>query len=117
VLRSFIRSCVLLLVREQPAHGYELVERLRDIGVSVSDPGTLYRSLHAMEEQGLLSSCWRSSNHGPERRVYSITEHGWQALERDADALLLDERALTEFFARHRAWHAQHDAPDAVSRA
>src|SRR6185503_2904427 len=106
-LRSFIRSCVLLLVSEQPAHGYELVERLRDLGVEVSDPGTLYRSLHAMEEQGFLSSCWRSSQHGPERRVYSITDRGEHALDADADALVLDERALAEFFSRYRARVAQ----------
>jgi PadR family transcriptional regulator, regulatory protein PadR len=102
VIRSFARSCVLLFVSESPAHGYELVERLQALGVNASDPGTIYRSLHCLEEQGFLLSEWVPSDQGgPERRVYMITPRGAEALAADADALRRDERSLTEFLARY----------------
>jgi PadR family transcriptional regulator, regulatory protein PadR len=102
VLRSFTRTCVLLFVSERPAHGYELVERLQALGVNASDPGTLYRSLHCLEEQGFVKSHWEPSDHGgPARRVYSITGRGVEALHADADALRRDERSLTAFLARY----------------
>jgi PadR family transcriptional regulator PadR len=104
VLRSFARTCVLLFVSEAPAHGYELVERLRQLGVNASDPGTLYRSLHCLEEQGFLESRWAPSDQGgPHRRVYGITGRGIEALHADADALRRDERALNTFLARYES--------------
>ena len=39
--RGFIRACVLLLLREQPGHGYDLLERLRAFGFAGDDPGGL----------------------------------------------------------------------------
>jgi PadR family transcriptional regulator PadR len=102
VLRSFARTCLLLFVSESPAYGYELVERLQALGVNASDPGTVYRSLHCLEEQGMLESRWRPSDQGgPSRRVYGITPHGLSALHADAAALRRDERALNGFFARY----------------
>ena len=40
--KNFLRACLLLLLREQPAHGYELLERLRPFGFARDDPGGLY---------------------------------------------------------------------------
>jgi PadR family transcriptional regulator PadR len=104
VLRSFARTCVLLFVSEEPAYGYELVERLQALGVNASDPGTVYRSLHCLEEQGFLRSEWVPSDQGgPDRRVYMITGRGIEALHADADALRRDERALNGFLARYES--------------
>ncbi len=82
----------------------ELVERLQQLGVNVSDPGTIYRSLHCLEEQGFLRSEWAPSDSGgPARRVYSITGRGVEALHADADALRRDERALNAFLAHYES--------------
>ncbi|MCA1680840.1 MAG: helix-turn-helix transcriptional regulator, partial [Actinobacteria bacterium] len=43
--KNFLRPCLLLLLREAPAHGYELLDRLRAFGFEGSDPGGLYRAL------------------------------------------------------------------------
>ena len=111
MIRSFARSCVLLFVSEAPAHGYELVERLQSLGVNASDPGTIYRSLHCLEEQGFLRSEWVPSDQGgPERRVYMITKRGIEALAADADALRRDERALTEFLSRYEVLYQRPPA-------
>ena len=53
--RNFLRPCLLLLLREQPAHGYELLERLRTFGFA-RDPGGLYRALRGLEQDGFVRS-------------------------------------------------------------
>src|SRR4028118_363495 len=45
--KNFLRPCLLLLLREHPAHGYDLLERLRPLGFNRDDPGRLYRALRA----------------------------------------------------------------------
>ncbi len=52
--KNFLRPCLLLLLREQPAHGYDLLERLRPLGFARDDPGRLYRTLRALEREGLV---------------------------------------------------------------
>ncbi|MCX7843931.1 MAG: helix-turn-helix transcriptional regulator [Candidatus Bipolaricaulota bacterium] len=41
------------------------------------DPGALYRALRSMEEEGLVRSFWDTSGSGPARRVYALTDAGW----------------------------------------
>src|SRR5438034_9919232 len=74
--RNFLRLCLLLLLREQPAHGYELLERLRSFGFVRDDPGGLYRALRVLERDGLVRSAWKPSQAGPERRIYALTRAG-----------------------------------------
>jgi PadR family transcriptional regulator PadR len=102
VLRSFARTCLLLFVSEAPAYGYDLLERLQALMGHTYDPGTIYRSLHCLEEQGFLRSRWAPSDQGgPDRRVYMLTDRGMEALHADADALRRDESALESFFERY----------------
>ena len=68
--RNFLRPCILLLLREEPAHGYDLLERLRPLGFTRDDPGRLYRALRALEEEKLVRSAWEPSGTGPDRRIY-----------------------------------------------
>lgn len=87
--KSFMRGCVLLLLREQPSYGYDLLEGLQRLGLKPTDRGGLYRTLRAMEQEGLLRSTLVASEMGPERRIYNLTEegeqwlHGWAELLRD----------------------------------
>ena len=74
--KNFLRPCLLLLLHESPAHGYDLRERLRPLGCSRDDPGRLYRALRILEEGGLVQSRWHSSTGGPDRRTYELTARG-----------------------------------------
>src|SRR5919205_446393 len=65
--RNFLRPCVLLLLRESPAHGYDLLERLKAFGFPGSDPGGLYRMLRGLEDEGLVRSAWAPPAAGPAR--------------------------------------------------
>ena len=67
--KNFLRPCLLLLLREQAAHGYQLLDRLRAFGFEGSDPGGLYRALRKLEGEGLVQSAWQPSGAGPDRRI------------------------------------------------
>ena len=99
--RNFLRPCILLLLREQPAHGYDLLERLRRLGFGRDDPGRLYRALRSLEEEGLVRSAWEGSAAGPDRRVYELTRSGMEELHGHATALLETENVLEAFLSRY----------------
>lgn len=99
--RSFLRSCLLLLIAERPSYGYDLQEGLGPLGMMSADPGGLYRTLRAMERDGLVASVWDSSEVGPPRRVYSLTEEGMDWLHAWAGAHAETRRILGSFLERY----------------
>lgn len=102
--RSFLRPCLLLLLREEPAHGYELLERLGSLAwtFSASDPGRLYRTLRRLEYDGLVDSCWEPSPEGPSRRTYAITRAGMEELHGSSEALIETRRRIQIFLSRYQ---------------
>ena len=100
--KNFARPCLLLLLAEAPAHGYELMERLRPFGFEVTDPGSVYKSLRLMEQEGLVTSEWELSSRGPARRVYSLTSDGRDLLAAWALTLQQNREILGQFLERYR---------------
>jgi len=98
--KNFLRPCVLLLLREQPGHGYDLVERLRPFGFDRDDPGRLYRLLRTLESEGLVHSAWEPSLSGPDRRIYELTRPGMEALHDAAQSLLATNLVIGAFLSR-----------------
>ena len=74
--RTWLTPVALVLLREEPSHGYELMERLGEFGFEQINPGTLYQTLRQMENEGLGKSEWETSTSGPACRVYSVTSAG-----------------------------------------
>ncbi|MBA3327386.1 MAG: helix-turn-helix transcriptional regulator [Solirubrobacterales bacterium] len=99
--KNFLRPCLLLLLREQTAHGYDLLERLHPLGFNRDDPGRLYRALRALESDGLVRSAWESSSSGPDRRMYQLTRAGMEELHQSALALSSTHRILDVFLGRY----------------
>ncbi|SFB57069.1 poly-beta-hydroxybutyrate-responsive repressor [Amycolatopsis marina] len=99
--RNFQRPCLLLLIGEKPSHGYDLLDRLRDLGFKQADPGLLYRSLRAMEQEGLVKSDWEVSELGPPRRRYELSDEGKDWLHAWAGSLRETERMLDRFLHRY----------------
>ena len=91
--REWLALWILLMAAERPAHGYEILGRLEEMGMGIS-PGVLYRALRALEAQGLVESHW-SMPGGPARRIYRLTPQGWNHLRYLKD-LLQDQKSTLE---------------------
>lgn len=82
-MRDFLRGAVRLHIlhhaEEREISGVWMSEELARHGYRIS-PGTLYPTLHRMEEQGLLVSR-PATVEGRRRRLYRITAQGERLLE------------------------------------
>jgi PadR family transcriptional regulator, regulatory protein PadR len=104
--KNFLRPCLLLLLREEPAHGYDLLERVQSLGFDGSDPGGLYRALRALEKEKLVCSVWEPSETGPDRRTYEITRAGMEELHRGAKAVAAGQERVASFLSRYQEFVA-----------
>lgn len=99
--RNYLRACLLLLIGEAPAHGYELLEQIGKLGLGTVDPGGLYRALRVMEQDGIVESWWEHSVAGPARRTYRLTSEGYEWLHAWAGALRESHRFLSSYLDRY----------------
>ncbi len=99
-MRGLVQPRLLLQLARKPAHGYELMDAL-DEGADgqAPDPGTLYRTLRALEEDGLVRSAWDTEGAGPARRVYELTDQGVEFLHAWAVSIRGTRAQLDRFLA------------------
>jgi PadR family transcriptional regulator, regulatory protein PadR len=102
VPRNYLRPCLLLLIAEEPSYGYDLLVRLGDLGLRHVDPGMLYRSLRAMEQEGLVRSSWQGSEIGPPRRTYQLSDEGQDWLHAWAGSLRETTRIIGLLLGRYQ---------------
>jgi poly-beta-hydroxybutyrate-responsive repressor len=102
-VERFAEPAVLLLLRDRPAHGYELLDRLGELLPSEGvDMGNLYRLLRALEDDGLVRSEWDASVPGPAKRVYELTDPGRELLGEWAAGLERAGARISLFLKRYR---------------
>ncbi len=99
--RNYLRASLLLLIGEAPAHGYDLLDQIAQLGLRSVDPGGLYRTLRVMEDDGLVESSWEHSTAGPARRTYRLSEEGVEWLHAWAGALRESHRYLSAYLRRY----------------
>lgn len=85
-MKRLVPDEVLLgLVKFEPAHGYELLERFRSpehLGrIWTMSTSQLYAVLQRLETEGLISGESVQVPDAPTRTLYSVTESGLQQLE------------------------------------
>jgi len=101
-VERFTEPAILLLLRERPAHGYDLLERLPELtGEQRVEMGNLYRLLRGLEEEGLVTSEWDEDSAGPAKRRYAITEHGLHLLDHWVEALRSSQDRTARFLERY----------------
>jgi PadR family transcriptional regulator PadR len=83
MLKGHLDTILLSALRTAPAHGYGLIEVLRERSGGHFDlpEGTVYPALHRLELAGMIESSWGQSPQGRKRRVYSLTQQGSASLE------------------------------------
>jgi PadR family transcriptional regulator PadR len=97
LLRGVLDLCLLAVMQEGPAYGYEMTRRLRARGLAIVGEGSIYPLLGRLEREGLVDVHRAASDGGPPRKYYSPSADG--------------RRALVEGVAE---WRAARDAVDAV---
>jgi DNA-binding PadR family transcriptional regulator len=96
-VERFAEPALLLLLRDQPGHGYDLLERLPElIGEQRIEMGNLYRLLRGLEEEGLVASQWADG-----KRTYAITDAGLRLLDEWVEALRRARDRTEAFIKRY----------------
>ena len=98
VPKDFLTPWLLLLLRNWNMHGYQLMQMMTISGLAAFDPATVYRALRRLEEEGLITSDWKTGDSGPAKRVYSLTEAGEKFLQTWTSALKQYQGILDRFF-------------------
>jgi DNA-binding PadR family transcriptional regulator len=77
--RGDVRTAILVLLAEEPMHGYQVIQELteRSEGVWRPSPGSIYPTLQQLEDEGLVRSVESDG-----RRVYHLTDVGKAEVER-----------------------------------
>ena len=136
--RGDVRAAIIALLAEEPMHGYQIITELteRSGGVWQPSPGSVYPTLQAMEDQGLVTVDTSAG-----RRVFSLTDDGreaaeaagdgpapWEDVARSANRSLVDLRGLMSEVgaaimqvgragsdSRSRRWPTSSPTPGAAS--
>jgi PadR family transcriptional regulator, regulatory protein PadR len=95
VIRGPIKSktifpvLLLHLIREQPDHGYGLMQRIESVcgDLVAVNTNKIYPLLRRLEERGFVSATWDHPTKRS-RRIYSITPAGEERLARIKSAML-----------------------------
>src|SRR5215470_8981498 len=83
LFKGTLALLILSLLSRRPMYGYELaatVQRDTD-GAFRWREGSLYPSLHKLEQGGLIVGEWEEKETGRKRRYYHITREGRAALK------------------------------------
>lgn len=113
--RHFLYPSLLLLLAEEPRHGYRLVDSLLRLGFGPVDRPSIYRALGDLEADGLLHSWEASSTAGSARQVYGVTGEGMHRLSVWMDVVAEERAALDVVLKRYDS--VGPDADDNTDRA
>jgi transcriptional regulator len=81
-LKSQLELLLLATLEREPAHGYQIVEDLKERSGGVLDfpEGSVYPALYRLERGGLITSRWVVAE-GRRRRVYRLSRNGRSELK------------------------------------
>lgn len=105
---GLVQLLILRVLHERPSHGYQIMDELEKMTSMkyIPEAGAVYTILRRMEERGLVTSEWKKKQSGADRRVYTLTEAGVEALKEGLKAVktrteLMD--SLVQFYDAHFA--------------
>jgi DNA-binding PadR family transcriptional regulator len=95
-IRGHLEPLVLATLEAGPAHGYAIIEALRERSGGLFDlpEGTVYPALHRLEHRGAVISR-RTTVDGRARRVYRLSAKGRRALDQSRTDWATFARAVT----------------------
>ena len=77
--RGDVRSAILVLLHEQPMHGYQMIQELaeRTGGEWHPSPGSVYPTLQLLEESGLITGTELEG-----KRIFTLTSEGERVVDK-----------------------------------
>lgn len=75
-MRGLLEACVLSVLGQGPAYGYEIATRFEDAGFDRPKGGSLYPILTRLERDGAVVPTWVNGESGPSRKYYELTPAG-----------------------------------------
>lgn len=84
LLKGVLSLLLLRLLADRESYGYELVGRLRALGLNDIADGTVYPALARLEREGRVSARLIASRSGPARKYYHLTPDGYAAFAEGA---------------------------------
>jgi PadR family transcriptional regulator PadR len=83
LLKGNTPTLILAVLRDGPLHGYGIAREIERRSKSALQfrESTLYPSLHALEQDGLVVGEWQTAAEGRSKRVYTLTPRGHTALQ------------------------------------
>ena len=98
---SILEPALLILLKEQPRHGYTLLSDIETLGITTIHPSVVYRTLREMEGLEWIQSDWDTDQtQGPPRRTYRLTTQGEEALQNWQHELEITQTRISELLRR-----------------
>lgn len=100
LMKGTLEGCILKIISLGETYGYEIVSQLQLYGFSEVKEGTIYPLLVRLEKKKVLTSRFKESPYGPQRKYYSLTPLGqemltdfkviWQEISKTVDKIMME---------------------------
>lgn len=93
---------ILLFLAEGPSYGLNLLNKMEELLLDNKiDSAAIYRSLKDLESKNLVISSWDTSDSGPAKKIYNITEDGLNELSLYKNDILQRIQNLSYFVNKY----------------
>ena len=88
LLQGTLDLLVLRTLQSGPEHGWDIAQRIQQVSREVLriGQGSLYPALHRLEDRGLISSSWGTSENNRRAKFYELTRAGRKRLAEETEA-------------------------------
>ena len=85
LLQGTLELLVLRLLSSTALNGWDIMQRIQLVSGEVLSvtPGALYPALHRLEERGLISAVWDTSENNRKAKYYRLTSTGRRYLRQE----------------------------------
>jgi PadR family transcriptional regulator, regulatory protein PadR len=85
LIQGTLDLLILKTISTGPKHGWAIAKRIQEVSEDALQvtQGALYPALHRLEQQGWISSKWRTTETGREAKFYQLTKAGATQLAKE----------------------------------
>lgn len=76
MLKGVLEGSILEIISRHTTYGYDITQRLKELGFEDVVEGTVYTILVRLERSGLVVTEKKPSEVGPPRKFYKLTDDG-----------------------------------------